>query len=219
MESEEEKVRDTRKDLIYSAAVTMMAQRGFEATSIRDICKAVGIKESSFYLYFSKKEELLTIVFQEFYDLFLKNPLPFDKLEQSLMYSSHPSLILSNALDCCFARLEDLHIRRLWQILIVEQFRDERAARSLRKMNRRLAQTAAELFKKWRQFGKIDASIDLNDTAECFASSVRMLFYDYLAQGKNDSFEHEKSKLIGFFISILKVDQRPENPIRMSAIQ
>ena len=66
----EEKIRDSRKDLIYKTAVEMIASEGFAASSIRDICKAVGIKESSFYLSFSKKDEILDQVFDEFGTLF-----------------------------------------------------------------------------------------------------------------------------------------------------
>lgn len=207
----DEKVRDTRKDLIYKTAVAMMAEQGFRASSIRDICKAVGIKESSFYLYFSKKDEILDEVFSEFNELFLKTPLPLGKIPPAVD-SYSPERILISALDLCFARLDDLHIRRLWQILIVEQFRDLRAAVALRKMNRRLAATAAELFAEWKRRGIISQTPDTVAVAECFASSVRMLFYDYLAQKESDSFEQDRNKLVLFFLSVMNIDRKKGGP-------
>lgn len=201
----DDKIRDTRRELIYKTAVSMMAEQGFRAASIRDICKAVGIKESSFYLYFSKKDEILDEVFGEFGELFLKNPLPFEKIPPAVE-SYSPERILTSALDFCIHRLDNLHIRRLWQILIVEQFRDGRAAGALKKMNRRLAATAAELFAEWKRRGVVRPALDTVSVAECFASSVRMLFYDYLAQEGSDSFLHEKNKLVLFFLSVLGID-------------
>lgn len=200
----EEKVRDTRKDLIYKTAVAMMAEQGFRASSIRDICKAVGIKESSFYLYFSKKDEILDEVFSEFDELFLKNPLPLEKIPPAVD-SFSPEQILTSALDLCFRRLDDLHIRRLWQILIVEQFRDARAAGALRKMNRRLAETAGALFAEWKRRGMIPGAVSVTPAAEFFASSVRMLFYDYLLTEGGEPSRRETEKLILFFLSVLQI--------------
>ena len=204
----EEKIRDSRKDLIYKTAVEMIAAEGFAASSIRDICKAVGIKESSFYLSFSKKDEILDEVFAEFSTLFLKDPLPLEKIPPAVERYS-PDRILTSALDLCFRRLDDCHIRHLWQILIVEQFRDIRAAKALRKMNRRLAETAAGLFGEWKRRGMIAESVDIASTAEFFASSVRMLFYDYLSQGDESvSFLHERDKLVLYFLSVMNVDRK-----------
>ena len=76
----EEKAGDSRRNLIYKEAVRMIAERGVAASSVRDICKAVGIKESSFYIYFSKKEEILSEVFSEFEALFLKAPVSDDQI-------------------------------------------------------------------------------------------------------------------------------------------
>ena len=200
----EEKAGDSRRNLIYKEAVRMIAERGFAATSVRDICKAVGIKESSFYIYFSKKEEILSEVFSEFEALFLKAPVSDEQIA-SLTDEFSPRRILVEALSLCFGRLRDESVRRLWRVVIVEQFCDERAACALRSVNRRLAETAGGLFEQWRRRGFLDNPEAVVPAAEFFAASVRMLFYDCLSRGGGTPPPEEIERLAAFFLSVLKV--------------
>ena len=47
------------KELITQSALEMFAKRGYQAVSIRDIAKAVGIKESSIYYHFKNKQAIM----------------------------------------------------------------------------------------------------------------------------------------------------------------
>ena len=201
---DEEKAGDSRRNLIYREAVRMIAERGFAATSVRDICKAVGIKESSFYIYFSKKEEILSEAFAEFESLFLSEPVPAERLA-ALTDEFSPRRILVEALSLCFGRLRDESARRLWRVVIVEQFCDQRAARALRGVNRRLAETAGGLFEQWRRRGSLGTPEAALPAAEFFAASVRMLFYDCLSRGGETPPPEEIERLAAFFLSVLKV--------------
>ncbi len=51
-----------KKDQILDAALDLFSVDGYAAVSIRDICKAVGIKESSIYYHFKNKEDILRTV-------------------------------------------------------------------------------------------------------------------------------------------------------------
>ena len=44
---------------IFEAAIDLFAQSGYDNVSIRDIARAVGIKESSIYKHYTSKEEIL----------------------------------------------------------------------------------------------------------------------------------------------------------------
>lgn len=47
------------KELIVQSALCMFAKRGYQAVSIRDIAKDVGIKESSIYYHFKNKQAIM----------------------------------------------------------------------------------------------------------------------------------------------------------------
>lgn len=46
------------KQRITGTALALFAQRGYQAVSIRDICAAVGIKESTVYYHFKSKRDI-----------------------------------------------------------------------------------------------------------------------------------------------------------------
>lgn len=50
---------------IFQAAISLMAEKGYHATSIRDIVNQVGIRESSFYNHFASKHDLLKRIVEE----------------------------------------------------------------------------------------------------------------------------------------------------------
>lgn len=45
---------------ILNAALTLMREKGFEAVTVRDICKRAGITTGAFYHHFRSKEELFS---------------------------------------------------------------------------------------------------------------------------------------------------------------
>lgn len=47
------------KDRIMLHSLWLFSQRGYDAVSIRDICKVVGIRESTIYYYFKNKQHLM----------------------------------------------------------------------------------------------------------------------------------------------------------------
>lgn len=51
--------RNQTKEKIAQTALMLFAKRGYQAVSIRDICKEVGIKESTVYYYYSSKRDLM----------------------------------------------------------------------------------------------------------------------------------------------------------------
>lgn len=56
--------RDTRRDIL-DRALELFATHGFTGSSMRDIAKAVGVRESALYHHFPNKNAILTAVLEE----------------------------------------------------------------------------------------------------------------------------------------------------------
>lgn len=56
---------DNRLPQVLDAAAALFAEKGFEAASVRDIVKGVGMLPGSLYYHFANKEELLLAVYAE----------------------------------------------------------------------------------------------------------------------------------------------------------
>lgn len=54
----------TREDEILAAAARIFREKGYHATSVRDIAEAVGLLKGSLYHYIRSKEELLARLFE-----------------------------------------------------------------------------------------------------------------------------------------------------------
>ena len=57
--------QDNRRVQLLDAAARLFRERGFHATSMRDIAKAVGMLSGSIYYHFDSKEEMLLAVYEE----------------------------------------------------------------------------------------------------------------------------------------------------------
>src|SRR5579864_8515624 len=57
--------QDNRRAQLLDAVARLFRERGFHATSMRDIAKAVGMLSGSIYYHFESKEEMLLAVYQE----------------------------------------------------------------------------------------------------------------------------------------------------------
>ncbi len=57
--------QDNRRAQLLDAAAKLFSERGFHATSMRDIAKAVGMLSGSIYYHFASKEEMLLDVYEE----------------------------------------------------------------------------------------------------------------------------------------------------------
>lgn len=57
--------QDFRRREIFSAAVNLFLEKGFQETSMREIAEAAGIGKSTLYDYFENKDDILLFVLEE----------------------------------------------------------------------------------------------------------------------------------------------------------
>lgn len=114
------------RNKIFNAALSQMAQRGYDAVSIRDIVKEVGIKESSFYNHFSSKQELLDDIFRMFVEeANLRIP---NEQEVDLMVKHQPVNEIVQRRLVEYIRFWDHQLlENAWYVINMEQFKRKEA--------------------------------------------------------------------------------------------
>jgi TetR/AcrR family transcriptional regulator, transcriptional repressor for nem operon len=86
-------VPETKRKLV-DAGVALMRARGYNATTVDDICSAAGVTKGGFFHYFKSKEEIAKAALVQFRE------------GKSQDYASAPFSQLADALDRVFGRLD-----------------------------------------------------------------------------------------------------------------
>lgn len=69
------------KDTLFRTAVELFARKGYHGTSVRDIAREVGIKESSVYNHFASKEAILDAALEYQLNVFTQAAAALDGLK------------------------------------------------------------------------------------------------------------------------------------------
>lgn len=124
---------EATKEAILNTALTMFAEKGYAAVSMRDISGAVGIRASSIYYYFKSKQDI--------FDALIKM---VDQISENLKEGFARALGLSDKVKCAdFVRvgklfvtdyLNNAKIGTVLHMLENERFHDAKADEAWKKM-------------------------------------------------------------------------------------
>lgn len=114
------------KQRILQVAAELFSQHGFSAVSIRDITRAVGIKESSLYNHFKSKDEILDQILTAIQAEYRQILPPLTMLDQILARTT-PADFLKRGFLNLKERLANPVAQQMWRVLHMEQYRNERA--------------------------------------------------------------------------------------------
>lgn len=91
--SQNQELPETKRKIV-DAGMTLMRQRGFNATTVDDICSAAGVTKGGFFHYFKSKDEIAKAAVTHFHEQKTKN------------YEAAPFRTLANPLERIFGRLD-----------------------------------------------------------------------------------------------------------------
>jgi len=115
---------NTTKERILEVSLELFSQRGYSAVSIRDICKSVGIKESSVYYHFENKQNIFDVLLDRFSEIAkgMMNQLETGLTEELNSFSDG----INRVSNCFFEQyLMNDFCNRVMRIMFIEQFNNE----------------------------------------------------------------------------------------------
>jgi AcrR family transcriptional regulator len=123
---------NTKERIIYES-LNLFSIKGFDAISVRDIAKAVGIKASSIYNHFKNKQDILDTIIRKYSERvsnFFNNvqlaengEILTDKIKQMSI-----EIFFKKSISIFKFYLEDEHMIKFRRLLTIEQYNNSRLA-------------------------------------------------------------------------------------------
>jgi len=189
-------------DKILHIAIELIAKKGFDAVSVREITREAGIRESSFYNHFVSKKALLEEIFQLLEEN-LMHGLPDMAEVQKMVQELTLREILYQRMRKFLEGWEQPVSKNLWFVLSQQQYKDHRAARIILSVTEGIIRTYADAFSLLQKEGKMK-ECDPAAAARLYGYSVRALHLEYsLRQFSGKDAENFYSQLfenLDFFV-------------------
>ena len=181
------------KEKILDVSLSMFSTSGYEAVSIRDICRTVGIKESSIYYHFKNKQDILDSLMHKYEDHV--SSLLHILQSASVSDSGRPSL---DWLDFYFfdQYLFDPFCNRMMRLMLIEQFHNEQIQEAYEKwLFIEPYQIQTSVFAMLARIGLVSET-EADRMGHDFFATTSMLTFKYLLNGnltqeRKDAFRKE----------------------------
>ena len=181
----------TTKEKILDTALELFSRHGYDGASVRDIARAVGIRESSLYNHFPSKRALfdgiVDFCVQQAELYFRGSGLPFDQGDDTSLYQGIPAERLHALIERTFRYFfDDPWNARFRRLLLLSQFAEPRCRDIYRQLYRdKCVQVQAFIFSALMDRGELRREDPLAVAAE-FHGPMFMLIHTC------DSFEEAR---------------------------
>ncbi len=132
---------------ILDTALSLMAQRGVDGTSMRDLATAAGLNVASIYHYFPSKRDLLVSVLAErglIEGLSASAPPPFDDVVTAVPADADPAGVLTGLMDDMLQSM--LEVEDFVRLMLGEVMRGDDTAHLV---GHELLDTTQESLERW----------------------------------------------------------------------
>lgn len=131
----------TTREKIVEAALELFSQRGYDGVSVRDIARAVGIRESSLYNHFANKraifDGIVDFCVRQSEEYFRQGSLPFDEGDDTAVYRGIGLERLQELIERTFRFFfDDPWNARFRRLLLVSQYAEPRCRDIYRQLYR-----------------------------------------------------------------------------------
>jgi len=114
------------KQKIFDIAVDLFSKRGYTGVSIREIAKAVGIKESSIYNHYKNKDDILVKIL-DYYETEIERATPTEEYLSERINTLSVSEFWQKGLSNFQSATQKPLMQKISKIVLLEMFQNERA--------------------------------------------------------------------------------------------
>lgn len=112
------------KERIFEASVNLFSQKGFDAVSMREIGREVGIRESSIYNHYKNKEAILESIINYLISEMEANSLTEDEIDK--LIAMGPEVFFETGSKAFITGMSNPKTEKIWRILSIEVFHNEK---------------------------------------------------------------------------------------------
>ena len=204
-EKSKDKIRPT-KETIFEVSLELFASKGFDAVSVREIGRNVGIRESSIYNHYPSKNAILDDIFQCFEKELIKMRPP-EARNPDKINELTPD-VFRERVNRTLNILKTPKMAKIFQISTSEQFRDERAKKIiLHTLIKEPQQFTQKILEKMVENGTINP-VNPKILSVEFQYPLFSLFLEYLLLRSEDSdtstVEEAISNHVDYFLNTIR---------------
>ncbi|AEG19171.1 TetR/AcrR family transcriptional regulator [Methanobacterium paludis] len=190
------------KEKIFDVSVDLFSKKGFDAVSIREIAREVGIRESSIYNHYPSKETILNVIFQYF-----KKELTKMRPPEAVNIEKLTPDIFRERVHLTHMLFRTPTMEKIFKIIINEQFKNEKARKIvLHNLIEEPHKFTEKVLDNMNQRGII-RPLDPKIMAVEFQYPIFSLFMEYLLLKSNNlNTEDVETRLkshVDFFLSVI----------------
>lgn len=174
------------KERILDAAIDLISRKGFDAMSIREIAREVGIRESSIYNHFKSKDEILDTII-EYFIMQLSHSDPNEVPMEVMLAQYGPEGFMNMAGAAYLQSINRPRIVKIWRIISIELYRNDKVRKFFKTtMIETPVAVWEQTFRKMMELGYIK-ECDTRVLAQEFFYYCVYLLFDYFVISFNDT--------------------------------
>lgn len=117
---------ENTKEKILDAALVSFAENGYKGTNLRDLAGSLGLSKSALYKHYKSKEDIYNAVLDRMEAYYIAH---FDSADNTPSTPKSCEELLSMTMEMLDFTMHDKKIILTRQLLLTEQFRDQRTRR------------------------------------------------------------------------------------------
>lgn len=166
------------KDKILDVSIDLFSQYGYDGVSIRQIARAVGIRESSIYNHYPSKQAILRAVLDYYVEEMVSDEIPLE--QASLNLDEGFDHFYEAGCDAFLSKLKEDRMMKITRLFFIESYHNDEVRAFLKsEIIEAPIEGWIDLFNLMKQKGLIRDDCDVRQMSESFFYYGMFLLYEH----------------------------------------